>query len=155
MPEAARFDDDLRIEDEPRREDVALLHARLYEYNVAATGVDDGRWLTIFVRDAEGTIVAGLHGWTWSGTGFVEVLWVTEKLRQRGLGSRLLLAAEAEARRRGCHEMQLDTNSHQAPAFYQRRGYEAIGTLPGWPANSVRIFFRKVLAVLAPTEKGR
>ncbi len=62
-------DEDLRVEDDPRREDVALLDARLDEFNAAASGVDDGRSLAIFVREADGTIAAGLHGWTWGGTG--------------------------------------------------------------------------------------
>jgi GNAT superfamily N-acetyltransferase len=135
----------LRVEDNPCPDDVAVLHERLYEANAAATGVNDGRWLSIFVRDASGNLGAGLHGWTWGGTGFVEALWVTENLRRRGLGSRLLLAAETEARRRGCHEMQLHTHSYQAPGFYERRGYEVIARLPGWPGNGTRIFFRKLL----------
>jgi GNAT superfamily N-acetyltransferase len=143
-------DGDLRVEDDPCRDDVAFLHARLYEANAAATGLNDGRWLTIFVRDASGSIAAGLHGWTWGGTGFVEALWVTENLRRRGLGSRLLLAAEEEARRRGCHEMQLDTHSYQAPGFYERWGYEVIGQLPGWPGHGTRIFFRKLLTREGP-----
>lgn len=137
--------EELWIEDEPRREDVALLDARLYEFNAAATGVDDGRLLAIFVRDSDGTIVAGLHGWTWGGTGFVQAIWVHEKLRRRGLGSRLLGAAEAEARRRGCHHMDLDTHGYQAPGFYRRLGYDVIGELPGWPGDDIRIFFRKRL----------
>lgn len=141
----AMSDENLRVEDDPCRDDVAFLHARLYEANAEATGVNDGRWLTIVVRDSSGSIAAGLHGWTWGGTGFVEALWVTETLRRRGLGSRLLLAAEGEARRRGCHEMQLDTHSYQAPGFYERWGYEVIGQLPGWPGNTTRIFCRKLL----------
>jgi ribosomal protein S18 acetylase RimI-like enzyme len=139
-------DEDLRIEDDPRREDVALLDERLYEFNAAASGVDDGRLLAIFVRDGDGKIVAGLHGWTWGGTGFVQTIWVHETRRGRGLGSRLLARAEAEARHRGCHQMHLDTLTYQAPGFYRRLGYEVIGELPGWPGDDVRIFLRKRLA---------
>ena len=146
-------DYDLTIEDEPRREDVALLDERLYEFNAAATGVDDGRWLAIFVRDADGAIVAGLHGWTWGGTGFVQAIWVDKRLRGHGLGSRLIAAAEAEAVRRGCRQMHLDTHSYQAPDFYRRLGYEAIGELPSWPRDKdARIYFRKRFA--EPTSPG-
>ena len=138
-------DNDLKIEDHPRREDVALLDERLYEFNASASGVHDGRSLAIFVRDGDGTIVAGMHGWTWGGTGFVQAIWVDQTRRGRGLGSRLLSAAEAEARRRGCHQMHLDTHSYQAPTFYKKLGYEVIGRLPGWPGDDVRIFLRKRL----------
>src|SRR5262245_57798487 len=111
--------DELTIEDAPRREDVALLDERLYEFNAAATGIDDGRLLAIFVRDDAGTIMAGMHGWTWAGTGFVQAIWVHETRRGSGLGSRVLAAAEAEAVRRGCYQMHLDTHSYQAADFYR------------------------------------
>ena len=137
--------EELRVEDDPRPEDIALLNDRLYRFNAAATGVDDGRWLAIFVRDAAGQIEAGLHGWTWGRTGFVQTLWVREDLRGRGLGSRLIVAAEREAARRGCREVQLDTHSYQAPAFYRRRGYDVVGELPGWPGETTRLFLRKAL----------
>ncbi len=139
------MDEELRVEDEPRPEDVATLDDQLYRYGAAVTGCDDGRWLAIFVRDERGEILAGLHGWTWGGTGFVRTLWVREDLRGRGLGRRLVVAAEREAARRGCREMQLDTHDFQAPAFYPRLGYTRIGELPGWPGNATRVFFRKAL----------
>jgi GNAT superfamily N-acetyltransferase len=138
-------DEELLVESEPRLEDVAALDDHLYRHNAAVTGCDDGQWLAIFVRDGTGEVVAGLHGWTWGRTGFVRTLWVREDIRGRGLGARLLAAAEREAARRGCREMQLDTHSYQAPGFYARLGYARIGELPGWPDDSTRIFFRKAL----------
>jgi len=140
-------DEPLRIEDEPSPRDVAALNDALYRHNAAITGHDDGRWMAIFVRDHTRQIVAGLHGWTWGGTCFVQTLWIREDLRSQGLGARLLAAAEAEAIRRGCREVHLDTHSYQAPGFYRHLGYEQIGELPGWPAgaDTTRIFFRKKL----------
>jgi GNAT superfamily N-acetyltransferase len=135
----------LRVDDEPPPADVAVLNDRLYRHNAAITGCDNGRWLTIFVRDEASEIVAGLHGWTWGGTGFVQTLWVREDLRGRGLGARLLATAEVEAARRGCREMHLDTHSYQAPDFYRHRGYQTIGEQPGWPDQTTRIFLRKII----------
>jgi GNAT superfamily N-acetyltransferase len=89
--------------------------------------------------------VAGLHGWTWGQTGFVQTLWVREDLRGRGVGARLLATAEVEAALRGCREMHLDTHSYQAPGFYLHCGYETLGELPGWPDQTTRIFLRKIL----------
>jgi GNAT superfamily N-acetyltransferase len=93
---------ELRVEDEPPPADVAALNDRLYRHKAAVTGCDNPRWLTIFVRDEARGIVAGLHGWTWGQTGFVQTLWVREDVRGRGLGARLLATAEVEAARRGC-----------------------------------------------------
>jgi GNAT superfamily N-acetyltransferase len=145
---------ELRVEDAPSAQDVARLNDRLYRHNAAITGCDDGRWLAIFVRDDGGEIVAGLHGWTWGQAAFVQTLWIHEDLRGNGLGSKLLAAAEGEARRRGCREMHLDTHSYQAPDFYRHRGYEAIGELPGWPLGTTRIFLRKRLAWASEVDAG-
>jgi len=139
------MDFEFRIEDDPRPEDKALLNQRLYEFNAAATGIDDGRWLAIFVREPADEIIAGLHGWTWGRTGYVDTIWVRQDHRREGLGKRLLKAAEDEAIRRGCRVMHLSTHSYQAPGFYPLVGYEQIGALPGWPADSTRYFFQKSL----------
>ena len=146
MSQASRYvSAPLQVEDEPPPSDVALLNEQLYRHNAAVTGHDNGRWLTIFVRDEVGAIVAGLHGWTWGQTGFVQTLWVRDDLRGLGLGARLLATAEVEAARRGCREVHLDTHSYQAPDFYRHRGYEVLGELPGWPQPTTRIFLRKTL----------
>src|SRR5215471_4181782 len=92
-------------ESEPRPEDVRFLEDQLYLYNVEQTGFDNGQWLTFFVRDGAGTIVAGLHGWTWGGVGRVQTLWVRKDLRGHGFGARLLAAAETEAKARGCDRL--------------------------------------------------
>jgi len=116
-------------ESEPRPEDVRFLEDQLYLYNVEQTGFDNGQWLTFFVRDGAGTIVAGLHGWTWGGVGRVQTLWVRKDLRGHGFGARLLAAAETEAKARGCDRLTLDTYSFQAPLFYQKKGYEVIDAI--------------------------
>jgi GNAT superfamily N-acetyltransferase len=115
------------FESAPNPEDIRFLEDQLYAYNVEQTGVDDGRWLTVFVRDDSGRIVAGLHGWTWGGGAKVQTLWVRSDLRGHGYGTRLLAAAEAEARARGCNRIHLDTFAFQAPLFYQKHGYEVVG----------------------------
>jgi GNAT superfamily N-acetyltransferase len=145
---------ELRIEDEPLPADVAVLNDRLHRHNAAVTGCDNGRGLTILVRDEARDIVAGLHGWTWAQVGFVQTLWVRDDFRGRGIGARLLAAAEVEAARRGCRQMHLDTHSYQAPDFYRHRGYEVLGELPGWPEPATRIFLRKTLSPSAAAEAG-
>src|SRR5262249_56884652 len=96
-------------ESQPRPEDARFLADQLYLYNVEKTGFDDGQWLAFFVRDADGAIAAGLHGWTWGSVGKVQTLWVREDLRRRGYGTRLLAAAEPEAKARGGTRLILDT----------------------------------------------
>ncbi len=132
-------------ETEPDPADVAFLEARINEYNFATTGITDGELLALFERDAERRIVAGLYGWTWGGTCEVRFLWVASGLRRQGLGQRLLAAAEAEARRRGCRQIVLTTHSFQAPKFYQRLGFQVVGQFEEYPAGHTLYFLGKAL----------
>lgn len=137
----------LKIEVEPAPKDIRFLDDRDYDYNVEQTGSGDGQWLTIFVRDDTGGIVAGLRGWTWCGACKVERLWVRKDLRRQGYGQRLLAAAEQEARARGCSQLLLDTFSFQAPLFYKKLGYEVIGVTENFPCGPHSEFhLRKTLA---------
>src|SRR5262245_9587972 len=102
---------DLVLDREPRPDDVQYLEDRIYEFNSAATGITDGAWLSILVRDEDERIVAGICGNTWGGCLEIRQLWVDEARRRQGLGSRLLEAAEEEALRRVCGQVLLATFS--------------------------------------------
>ena len=114
-------------------------------YNVEKTGADDGQWLAIFLRDAQQTIYAGLEGWTWCASCHIRTVWVHEDLRGQGIGTKLLQAAEQEARRRGCQQMALSSFSFQAPGFYQKLGYEVFAVLDEHPRSHQHYYLRKWL----------
>lgn len=139
-------DDGLAIEEHPSPADRTFLEDRLYDFNVAAARIADGRLLGIFLRDDDGAIAAGLYGWTWGGCLEIDLLWVREDRRGRGYGSRLVAAAEAEAIRRGCRRALLDTHSFQAPGFYQKLGYEIYAALDDYPNGHKKYYLRKSLA---------
>ena len=124
---------------------VQLLDDRIYEFNASRTGIDDARVIAILLRDLEGEIVAGLYGWTWGQCCEVRILWVHERLRSQGVGTRLMAAAEHEARARGARQMVLSTHSFQAPGFYSRLGFEPVGRVDDYPIGHQSIFLRKVL----------
>jgi GNAT superfamily N-acetyltransferase len=137
--------DQLDIEDQPSDEDIQFLESRIYEYNVASTDVDDGRPLSVIIRGGDER-VAGLFGHTWGGVFEVKTLWVREELRGRGLGKRLLAAAEEEARRRGCSRSILETHSFQAPDFYFKLGYTVYGVVDNYPPGHQKLYLKKRLA---------
>ena len=137
----------LVVETEPAPEDVRFLEDRLYEYNVEQTGVNDGQWLAIFVRDEQRTIRAGAEGWTWCGSCYIRTVWVHQDLRGQGVGTRLLQAVEQEARTRGCLQIVLTSFSFQAPGFYQKLGYEVFAVLEDHPQHHQHDYWRKRLTL--------
>lgn len=138
--------DELVFEPAPTPEQIQYLEDRLYEYNSGATGIRDGEWLAIFVKDARGRVVAGICGNTWGGGCEIRQLWVEEARRRQGLGTRLLDAAEREARRRGCRQIVLTTFTFQAPAFYARRGFETLCAVDDFPRGHQSLMLRKRLS---------
>ncbi len=134
------------IESDPTPEQVQYLEDRLYEFNSRVTRITDGEGLAIFVRDDGEHIVAGICGNTWGGCCEIRQFWVEESQRGRGLGTKLLGAAEREARRRGCRQMFLTTFTFQAPAFYTRRGFETLATVDDCPRGHQNLLMRKRLA---------
>jgi GNAT superfamily N-acetyltransferase len=133
----------LSIEDSPTAGDVDAVRQNLYAFNLRHAGEDHFRPLAVFLRDEAGTIVAGLSGATFWDWLLVDLLWVREDLRGRGIGGRLLETAEEEAIRRGCAGAFLDTLDFQAPAFYQKRGYSVFGEWSGLPPGHVRYYLAK------------
>jgi GNAT superfamily N-acetyltransferase len=133
------------VETSPTFADIRFLEDHLYEYNVAQTGVDDGQWLAIFMRDNQQTIQAGLEGWTWCGSCYIRTVWVHQDLRGQGIGTKLLQAAEQEAIARGCQQITLESFSFQAPGFYQKLGYEVFAVLDEHPRSHQHYYLRKWL----------
>jgi ribosomal protein S18 acetylase RimI-like enzyme len=56
-----------------------------------------------------------------------------------------MLQAEAEAIRRGCHNIVVDTHSFQAPGFYQKLGFEIVGVYPEYPRGHLLLNMAKKL----------
>ena len=130
---------------EPTPEQLQYLEDRIYEFNASATGITDGEWLAIFVKDGQDRIVAGIGGSTWGGCFEIRQFWVEPARRKQGLGTKLLGAAENEARRRGCRQVVLMTFTFQAPAFYAKHGFEVIGVVDDHPRGHQNLLMRKRL----------
>jgi GNAT superfamily N-acetyltransferase len=133
-----------RLED-PTEEDRQAILAPLEATNQALGFVWHQQQLALVLQDDEARIIGGLLGelhWGWL---HVSILAVTERLRGKGWGSRLLLEAERIAIEQGCHHAWLDTFSFQARPFYERLGYTVFGELPDYPVGHSRYFLSKAL----------
>jgi GNAT superfamily N-acetyltransferase len=135
----------LSQEREPDESTVRALKSGVDAYNLAAAGPDNYEPVWIIARDDAGRVQGGLYGHTSWGWLFIDWLWIDEKYRGQGLGSKLLRAAEAIARERGCEGVYLNTYTYQAPGFYERQGYSEFGRLEGMPPGHARVWFKKSL----------
>jgi GNAT superfamily N-acetyltransferase len=133
------------IGENPDLDDLRRLEEMIYEFNVQATGISDGRPFASFLRDAEKAVVGGISGWTWGKTCFIGHLFVPAELRKQGYGTQLVQAVEAEAVNRGCDQTVVRTHDFQAPQFYIKLGFSVIARIPDYPVGHQEITMIKLL----------
>jgi GNAT superfamily N-acetyltransferase len=108
-------------------------------------GPAEPRLLVIPIQQDKGPVIGGLWAVSLFRWLHLEMLFVPETMRGRGVGSALMAAAEAEARLRGCLGMFVDALSFQAAPFYEKMGFSTFGMLEDCPPGHRRMFFQKRL----------
>ena len=138
---------DIRIVSDPHASEGLrkVVADHLDSYNIAITGFPEYSPVNLFLRDAGDEVVGGLLAGIWGGVLFVRILWVSEALRGRGFGRRLMEMAERRAVERGCRHIFLDTFDFQAPGFYEKLGYQIYAKAEDWPVGHAHHFLRKDL----------
>lgn len=103
--------------------------------------------LLVIAYGVDGSVAGGLFGETQFSWFKLSIMAVRAELRKQGIGRELVERAEAEARRRGCKYVFLDTMSYQAPGFYESLGYEVVGRIEDWDSHGhTKYFFTKGLS---------
>jgi GNAT superfamily N-acetyltransferase len=133
----------LRIGDAPELE--AFLAQRIHEFNAQAIGCFDGECFSATQRSDGGAIQGGISGYTWGGCCYVTNLWVEASERAKGLGRKLVCAAEEHALRVGCTVVFVDTHTFQAPGFYLRMGYRELAVIDDHPVGHANLVLEKRL----------
>ena len=106
----------------------------------------DARPLNVLATDAKGRVAGGLLSETRFNWLKIAVVSVRADARRAGVGSRLVVMAEDEARIRGCLYSYADTMDYQAPGFYERLRYDLAGRLDDWDSHGhAKLFFVKRL----------
>jgi GNAT superfamily N-acetyltransferase len=121
------------------------LEDRIYEFNAAAINRDDGSLFNRIMLDENGNIVAGLSGWTWAGACEITQLWISEDHRNNGIGTKLLIEAEKEAKSKNCDIILIKTYSFQAPKFYEKNGYRIQQVIEGFPKGHRYFTLTKII----------
>ena len=131
----------------PLDEDYRVCSSCGAKFNDEKVGPDNHELLNIVEYDENKNVIGGILGGTYWGWMHIDILWVDIKFRKKGIGSRLLKAAEEEARKRGCHSVHVDTMSWQAPEFYKKNGYKIISELNDIPKGNKKYHLIKELNI--------
>jgi GNAT superfamily N-acetyltransferase len=142
----------MTVTDAPTAEMRSAIDISLAGFNEVQFGRPlDFHPLAILLSDpATDKIVGGLLGATIFSYLHVDTLFIPAPMRRAGWGRKILLEAEAEAVRRGCHGVWLSTLTFQARGFYERLGYSAFGTVDHYPPGHSLIFLSKRLGNQPP-----
>ena len=114
-------------------------------YNRSKREAAESEPLNLYIEDEQGQLLAGLVAETFGNWLEIEYLFVKEGLRGQGIGSQLLQQAESEAKKRNCRFAFVNTYQFQAPAFYQKHGYQEVFTMKDYPYTGQRHYYQKEL----------
>lgn len=123
-----------------------LAKQKIAEFNAKHWDASKRQALGLKRLNAGGEVIAMLAGRTFGNWFYLESFWLDDKERGKGLGSAMLLEAEAIATARGCRYVVLDTLEFQAKPFYQHHGYQVQWVQQDYPfADGAKYFMTKTL----------
>jgi len=121
--------------DIPSEEEVraGTLGRLLREFNYQRVGrYPEGQSVYLNAKDEGGNLLGGFRGEIYFHWLFINVLFVEERERGKGLGTRLLAEGEARAKAKGALRSRLETSECQAPRFYLKHGYRELLKMPNY-----------------------
>jgi ribosomal protein S18 acetylase RimI-like enzyme len=129
----------------PDVDDEKVLFDGLNQHSLAAKGMAPIQPFGLFVRDEKGALIGGAKAQTYYGCLYVDILWIDERYRHQGLGTKLMLEAERIGKERNCHFATVCSMDWEASAFYQKLGYQIEYVREGYDKGSKMYFLRKNL----------
>jgi GNAT superfamily N-acetyltransferase len=136
----------LELDEDPQPQDFRVVLDGVRSFNRAQTGNERPRPVAYYLRDEAGQIVGGVQGNLWGRSTHIDALWVDDRYRGRGYGSKLMKAMEDYAAAHGHPLIYLETASFQALPFYQSLGYVIFGELKEISEGHTLFFLRKELS---------
>ena len=132
----------INYEANPRSEDIQILNDGIFEQAKQKKDMKQLDFFAFFIRDESGKIVGGCGGDNMYGGLFVGQLWVTEQLRGKGYGTKLMQKAENLAVESGCNFIAVNTFDWEALDFYKKLGFYVEFERKGFDKDSVFYFLR-------------
>ena len=124
----------------------SVIKKGIIDYNSPFFGSNSAQPFTIYIKDSKSEVIAGLTGFYKGKYSRVDLLWVQEDYRSKGIGKKLVLKLEEFSKSKGCLYIQLDTFDFQARPFYEKMGFKCVGTVSKWVEERDCYFMRKTLS---------
>ncbi|KAA3625425.1 MAG: N-acetyltransferase [Flavobacterium sp.] len=127
----------IEITSNPKEEDLKVLSDGIKRYNQEylpdQVVFEEDTKFAVFAKDDNGTVLGGIRACGYWNYCLLELLWLSEKTRRSGVGSKLVEAFEEFAALKGFNYIRTETVSFQARPFYEKLGYTVYGELPDFP----------------------
>lgn len=121
----------------PNIEDLKVLSEGIKSYNQQhipdAVVFEPDTKFAIFAKDENGEVLGGIRACAYWNYCLLELVWLSDKIRRKGIGTQLMKAAEEYAKSKGFEYVRTETVDFQAQAFYLKLGYTVYGELPDFP----------------------
>lgn len=89
--------------------------------------------------------MGGIRAICYWNTLHIELLWLSEECRGKGVGNGLINTAEEFAIENNCEKAFVETTSWQAKPFYEKNGYQLVATLKDRPKGYATHYLTKSL----------
>ncbi|WP_371362425.1 hypothetical protein SRRS_35720 [Sporomusa rhizae] len=127
------------------QEKADYIHRRLQEYN--SRYITDCEDLAYCIENEKGECIAGIVASRDLDCITIDYLFVDDAYRKNGYGSKLLAYLECQAKHMSAKRIILNTFGFQAPAFYEKRGYQLFGKIEPCFNEYGQYFFKKELNI--------
>lgn len=129
----------------PTENEIDFFEQKLYQYNLQK--IDGYAYENFILKSVDDTdsVIAGIHcqiGGRWL---YIASLWINEKLRNQGIGRKLIAQAQEVAIQKKCVGIYLYTYSFQSPQFYEKFGFRVFGELENFCNGNSKLYMKKNL----------
>ena len=139
----------LEITTNPTQKDAETISKGIIEFNnlkiPELEPIEDEVKFFVFVKNETKNITGGLRATCFWNTLHIELLWLSEDCRGKGIGKKLIKMAEDFAKENNCEKVFVETTSWQAKPFYEKVGYNLVATLNDRPKGYASHYLTKDL----------
>ena len=139
----------IEITTNPNKQDTKILSQGIIDFNHSKVpdleSIEKEVKFFVFARNQTKDIIGGIRAICFWNTLHIELLWLSESCRGKGVGKELIESAENFAKENGCEKVFVETTSWQAKPFYEKVGYKHIATLNDRPKGHASHYLTKNL----------